>query len=254
MMPVLQLEHVSRRFGGNVVLRDVNLAVADGQRVAIIGPNGAGKSTLFDTISGRLAPSGGRILLDGLDISSLSPQHRVRRGIGRSFQLTSLFSGLSVLDNLLLALQGPLASRPGMYRPLRDDAIAVDRARELLGAVDLWQRREAISAELAYGEQKRLEIVMTLALNPRILLLDEPTAGLSLAEVRQFMDLVRSLAAGTSLLFTEHDMDVVFGLAERIGVLHGGVVAAIGSPDEIRAHPKVREIYLGPGGSSVHGP
>ncbi len=245
MIPVLKLEGVSRRFGGNEVLRDLDLSLNSGERVAIIGPNGAGKSTVFNLVSGQLPVSSGRIWLDGSDITAASPQHRVRLGIGRSFQLTCLLTGLSVQENMLVALHGRRGSR---FQPSRGSIAypsLMARAEELLHSVDLWNQRGEYASQLSYGEQKKLEVAMTLALEPRLLLLDEQTAGLSAGEVHSFMQQIRTLVTDTTLLFTEHDMDVVFGLAGRIVVLYYGHIIAAGRPEEIRADPQVREIYLG---------
>lgn len=244
-MTVLRLEHLSRRFGGNEVLRDVNFALDAGERVALIGPNGAGKSTLFNIVSGQLPVSGGRIHFNDNDVTERSPRQRVRLGIGRSFQLTSLLTGLTVFDNVMLALHGTRASRYQPFRALLDYRQLVDHAAELLGPVDLWDRRNEAAANLSYGQQKKLEIAMALALEPQLLLLDEPAAGLSPGEVQAFMAMLRGLVGHRTLLFTEHDMNVVFGLADRIIVLYYGRIIASGSPDEIRANREVREIYLG---------
>ncbi len=252
-MHVLELAALSKRFGGNEVLSEVDLTLNQGEHVAIIGPNGAGKSTLFNTISGQVRPSGGRIRLCGRDVTSTSTHRRVQLGIGRSFQLTSLLVGLTVMENMLLALQGRHTARLQPFRSCRAYPEATARARDLLLRVDLWSRREDGVASLSYGQQKKLEVAMSLALSPRLLLLDEPTAGLALGEVAGFMDTIRSVVQDTTLLFTEHDMDVVFGLADRIIVLYFGRIIAQGTPQDIQQNAQVREIYLGVGQHAPHG-
>ena len=244
-MPALDVENLCKRFGGNDVLTNVSLQVSSGEILGIIGPNGAGKSTLFGTISGALPASNGRIRLFGDDITHLSSHIRAQRGLARSFQLTRLFPTLSVLQNTLIALQGKRRSRYQPFRSYQRYPALLDRAGELLSAVDLWSVRDHRAGSLAYGQKKMLEVVLALALSPRVLLLDEPVAGLSIADIPAFVDSIRQVVKDTALVFTEHDLDVVFELADRLLVLNYGEVVASGSPGDVRGDANVREIYLG---------
>jgi branched-chain amino acid transport system ATP-binding protein len=243
----LSVSGVSRSFGGLSAVRDVSLVVDQGERRALIGPNGAGKTTLFNMIAGELAPSAGRIELFGQDVTRLPPHRRAALGLARTFQMNLLFPTLTVMENLLLAVLGVepaklrLHRTIGSYRPLHE------RARRVLDAVGLAGCEEAAASTLSHGEQRQLEVALALASGPRILLLDEPTAGLSIAESTRVTDLLRRLDARMSLLVIEHHMDVVFEVTERITVLHYGKVVADGSRDEVKANPYVAEIYLGTG-------
>jgi branched-chain amino acid transport system ATP-binding protein len=240
MNAALELQRVTRRFGATPVLRGVDLTVAEGERHALIGPNGAGKSTLFDLIAGRTPPTSGRILLDGRDVTG-EPSHRMSRlGLARSFQTTSVFPALSVLDNLRCAL---IASKRG-GRWHRSPGVDHEAAR-LLDALGLASRRDRLAATLAYAEQRALDLGIALATGAPVLLLDEPTAGMNREESRLALDLIRATTAGKTVLIVEHDMDAVFGFADRISVLVSGRVIATDTPDAIRRHPAVREAYLG---------
>ena len=246
----LELEGLTRYFQALGALNGVSLSVAPRERRAIIGPNGAGKTTLFNLITGHLAPTGGRILFEGVTISGLPPHRIARRGISRSFQRTNLFARLSVLENLRLAAA---AGERGSYsvfgsvarvsRPLR-------RAHETAEAVGLTDRLAVPAGTLSYGEQRQLEIGVALATSPTLLLLDEPTAGMSPEETHRMTRLLAGLPRGVTLLIIEHDMDVVFSLADRITVLHHGEVLAEGTPDEMRGDARVYEVYLGTGDGS----
>jgi branched-chain amino acid transport system ATP-binding protein len=231
--PVLELRGVSKRFGGIRALERVSLSVEDGSTVAIIGPNGAGKSTLFALTSGELQPSDGAILLAGRDLRRLAPERRARLGLGRTFQSARLFAGLTVRENVELAL---------VRRGRREDEV-----REALAEVRLLERLERRAGSLAQGERKRLELAMVLAQRPRLLLLDEPTAGMGADERAAIMGLIVSAVGrrGLTMVFTEHDMDTVFAHAQRIVVLDRGAVVADGSPQSVRADERVQEIYLG---------
>jgi branched-chain amino acid transport system ATP-binding protein len=243
--PALALESLRRTFGALTAVNGVSLAVAPRERHAIIGPNGAGKTTLFNLITGHLAPTAGRILFEGAPIGGLSPDAVARRGISRSFQRTNLFPRLSVLENLRLAAA---AGAPGSYDLLGSVGrrwVPLERARSTAEAVGLTDRLDAAAATLSYGEQRQLEIGVALATGPKLLLLDEPTAGMSPEETRQMTALLAGLPRDITLLIIEHDMDVVFTLADRITVLHYGEVLSEGTPDRVRVDPRVYEVYLG---------
>jgi branched-chain amino acid transport system ATP-binding protein len=243
----LQLQALTRYFGALGAVNGVSLTVAPRERRAIIGPNGAGKTTLFNLITGHLAPTGGRILFDGAPISGLPPHRVARRGISRSFQRTNLFLRLTVLENLRLAAA---AGAPGSYRlfsSVSRGAEPLRRAHATAEAVGLTERLPVAAGTLSYGEQRQLEIGVALATSPRVLLLDEPTAGMSPEETHRMTQLLAGLPREVTLLIIEHDMDVVFSLADRITVLHHGEVLAEGAPDEVRADARVYEVYLGTG-------
>jgi branched-chain amino acid transport system ATP-binding protein len=242
---VLALESLRRTFGALTAVNGVSLAVALRERRAIIGPNGAGKTTLFNLITGHLAPTAGRILFEGAPIGALPPHAVARRGISRSFQRTNVFPRLTVLENLRLAAA---AGEPGSYDLLGSVGrrwVPLERARSTAEAVGLTDRLGVPAATLSYGEQRQLEIGIALAKSPKLLLLDEPTAGMSPEETRRMTALLAGLPRDITLLIIEHDMDVVFSLADRITVLHYGEVLAEGTPDEVRVDPRVYEVYLG---------
>ncbi len=231
--PMLELRGVSKRFDGIRALDDVSLSVEEGEMLAIIGPNGAGKSTLFALVSGELRPSEGAIVLAGHDVRRLSPERRARLGLGRTFQSAKLFAGLTVGENVELAL---------VRRGRRAEEV-----REALAEVRLLERIERRAGALAQGERKRLELAMVLAQRPKLLLLDEPTAGMGVEERVAIMELIVAAVGGRGLtmVFSEHDMDTVFAHAERIVVLDRGAVLADGLPQDVRADERVQEIYLG---------
>lgn len=244
-MEVLRVEGLSKDFGGVRALNDVSFSVQQGERLAIIGPNGAGKTTLFNLINGQLIPTSGKIYFEGKDITKKHAHLRTRLGQGRSFQLTSLFLNLSVQDNTLITLHGIRRSRFQMFRAITAYPDLLAKAREVLGHLDLWERRNELVKNLSYGEQRKLEVALTLALEPKLLLLDEPSCGLTSAESAEIIESIRKLGKGTTVLLVAHDMDLVFGIADRIMVLHYGKVIADGKPEEIRADPRVKEIYMG---------
>ncbi|MBY0297373.1 MAG: ABC transporter ATP-binding protein [Methylobacterium sp.] len=241
---ILRTEGLGKRFGGFRALDGVSVAFPEGGVTAIIGPNGAGKSTFFNLISGAMPPSEGRILFQGQDITGLAPHRFTRLGIAKSFQITNVFPDLTVFENVRVAAQ----ARRVRFDLLRDRAAYPDLARKaeaLIAEVGLAGREERLARELAHGEQRALEIAMALAADPILLLLDEPTAGMSPEETRTMMDLVRRLAAERTLILVEHKMKLVMDLCRRLIVLHQGALLAEGTPDEIRANAEVRRVYLG---------
>jgi branched-chain amino acid transport system ATP-binding protein len=241
----LELRGVNKSFGKTEIIRGVDLAVKAGERVAVIGPNGAGKSTLFNLISGRFAPSGGEILLDGQRIDGLRPYEINRRGLARSFQVSNLFTRLSVFENLRCAVLWGLGYRYAFWRFLADLKDANERAEQVLRMIKLERRRNHLAMNLTYAEQRALEIGITIAGGADVILLDEPTAGMSRSETGRFVELIREITVGKTLLTVEHDMGVVFGLADKIAVLVYGEVIAFDTPDAVRANPRVQEAYLG---------
>ncbi|HET7875111.1 MAG TPA: ABC transporter ATP-binding protein [Methylomirabilota bacterium] len=241
----LGLDGVSKSFGGLRAVDGVTLAVRPGERRALIGPNGAGKTTLFNLISGELPATAGTIRLFGRDVTALPPHRRAALGLARTFQITNLFPSLTVLENCLLAVQALTRAKFAMLRPLSRFAALEQGARAALAAVGLADRADVVVRTLSHGEQRQLEIALALAGQPRLLLLDEPTAGLSPAESQLMADLLRRLDPAMTVLIIEHDMDIALELAENVTVLHYGRVIADGPREEIKAHPQVREIYLG---------
>ncbi|MYZ49592.1 ABC transporter ATP-binding protein [Propylenella binzhouense] len=242
--PILAAEGIGKRFGGFRALSDVSVAFEPGSLTSIIGPNGAGKSTFFNVLSGAFPPSEGRVRYEGRDITGL-PQHRFAHlGIAKSFQITNLFPQLSALENVRIAGQA-MRSRFDMWTKRETIAELLDRAEALLELVGLAARRHEIAENLAHGEQRSLEIAVALACDPRLLLLDEPTAGMSPEEARAMMDLILKLNEERTVVLVEHRMKLVMGISSRIIVLHHGQLLAEGSPDAIRSHDEVRRVYLG---------
>jgi len=241
----LELRGVNKSFGKTEIIRGVDLAVKAGERVAVIGPNGAGKSTLFNLISGRFAPSAGEILLDGQRIDGLRPYEINRRGLARSFQVSNLFNRLSVFENLRCAVLWGLGYRYAFWRFLADARDANERAEQVMAMIRLQRRRDVLAMNLTYAEQRALEIGITIAGGSNVILLDEPTAGMSHSETSQFVELIREVTVGRTLLTVEHDMGVVFGLADKIAVLVYGEILAFDVPEAVRADPRVKEAYLG---------
>jgi branched-chain amino acid transport system ATP-binding protein len=247
MTPVhaLILAELSKAFGGLKAVENVSLSVAPGERRALIGPNGAGKTTLFNLISGDLPPTGGRITLFSQDVTYLPPHRRAALGLARTYQITNLFPSLTVLENLLLAVQALERTKLVLLRRVTSYAHLYARSRAVLESVGLGDKEGEVVRNLSHGEQRQMEIAMALACRPRLLLLDEPTAGLSPAESRMMTELLKRLNGEITLIVIEHDMDVAFALTDRVTVLHNGSVVADGSGDEVKANPLVREIYLG---------
>jgi len=244
-MTLLSVQHLSKSFGGVAAARDVSFTLERGEMLAIIGPNGAGKSTVFNMVGGQLRPDRGAVLLDGQNISTASPQKRFRLGVGRTFQVAQTFLSMSVAENVQMALVSHRRESEALWSPAhvryRDEAVALLEQVGMAGAAD------ASCSALAYGDVKRVELAIALAGQPKLLLMDEPTAGMAARERADLMDLTASIAdaRGIGVLFTEHDMDVVFGHAERVIVLVRGQIIATGSPEEIRQNPEVRRAYLG---------
>ena len=242
---ILQLQGLRKAFGATEIICGVDLAIVPGERHALIGPNGAGKSTLFHLISGNLAPSAGQILFQGRPIGGLSPALINRRGLARSFQITNIFPKLSVFENLRLAVMQRHGVQYTFWRRVDRLPGVREQTDELLERVRLTARRDTLAGELSYSEQRSLEIAMTLACDPQLILLDEPMAGMSHEETDHTVALIREVTQGRSLMIVEHDMDVVFALADRISVLVYGQVIATGTPAAIRNDAGVREAYLG---------
>ncbi len=241
----VELRDVRKSFGRTEIIRGTSLAVAPGERVAIIGPNGAGKSTLFNLISGRFGGTSGDILLNGQRIAGLSPFQINRRGLARSFQVSNLFTRLSVFENIRCAVLWSLGYGYSFWRFLADAKDANARADEVVRMIRLDKRRDVLAMNLTYAEQRALEIGITIAGGAEVILLDEPTSGMSRSETVRFIELIREVTQGKTLLTVEHDMGVVFGLADKIAVLVYGEVIAYDVPDAVRANPRVQEAYLG---------
>jgi branched-chain amino acid transport system ATP-binding protein len=244
-MVALEIDNVYVQFGGLQVLTMCSLSIEAGEKRALIGPNGAGKTTLFNVISGMVKPSAGRILVFNRDITG-SPAHvRASLGLARTFQITSLFNNLTVMENILLGLQALTSTKYVFYRTTASFPKAIGQAVSLLRNWGLEDKKDNPVGSLSHGEQRQLEIILALASRPKILLLDEPTQGLSTAETALVVPMVRSLEASTTVLFIEHDMDVAFQMADKITVLNYGTVLAEGSEEDIRGNPRVAEVYLG---------
>jgi branched-chain amino acid transport system ATP-binding protein len=243
--PILELKGLSKSFDGLQAVRDVTLQIMPGDRKAIIGPNGAGKTTLFNVITGIYPATSGNILLFGQDVTNWPSHRRTTLGMARTFQVTSLFPMLSVLDNVLLAINGPLRSKFVMWRFDSSYCDMYEKAYQLLEQAGFLERKDAEVQNLSHGEQRQLEIVLGLASDPKILLLDEPAAGLSSGESTEMAEFLMKLDPDLAILLIEHDMDVVFDVASQISVLHFGEVLETGTPQQIHASAKVQEIYLG---------
>ena len=243
--PVLAVEDLCLRFGGLLATDHVSFAVEPGELRGIIGPNGAGKSTLIAQLAGDRRPDSGRVALNGADVTHLPGHARARRGLGRSFQITSVFGDFTALANVALAVQAGMGSSLRFWRPVDQDRAVMEPARALLSRVGLERRAEVLAGELAHGEKRALELAIALAQRPTLLLLDEPLAGMGPDEAARMVELLAALKGTLTILLVEHDMDAVFSLADRISVLVYGRLVATGTPSEIRAHAEVRQAYLG---------
>ena len=241
----IELKNLRKSFGKTEIIRGADLAVASGERVGIIGPNGAGKSTLFNLISGRFGASSGEILLNGARIDGLKPYEISRMGLARSFQITNIFNRLSVFENLRCGVLWSLGYKYAFWKFLSRLTDANERAEQLLQMIKLERKRDTLAMNLTYAEQRALEIGITIAGGASVVLLDEPTAGMSRSETSRFIELIREVTVGKTLLTVEHDMGVVFGLADKIAVLVYGEVIAFDVPEAVRANPRVQEAYLG---------
>jgi len=244
-MNALRLDHLNKSFGSLVVTDDVNLTIAAGERHVIIGPNGAGKTSLINQIGGQLRPNSGRISLKDQDITGSSPNRISRMGVARTFQRNNLFQNLSVTENIRLALEVHRGNPLNFFRPVGRDKSLSNRAGDLMAQVHLDGDGARLVRNLSYGEQRQLEIGVAIAGEPELLLLDEPTSGMSPTETARMIDLIGTLPRTLSILMIEHDMKVVFSVADRITVLYYGKVLATGTPAEIQANGRVREVYLG---------
>jgi branched-chain amino acid transport system ATP-binding protein len=244
-LKALDVQALSKNFGGLRAIRDISLEIEEGERRAIIGPNGAGKTTLFHLISGFLFPSSGHLSLFGREVTNLQAHQRAALGIARTFQVTNLFQKLTLFDNILLGVQAMKWARFCFYRRVKGFREIMHETESLLKEWSLWEKKDVLLKNLSYGEQRQIEVIMALATKPRLLLLDEPTAGLSPAETALVTSIIKGLPREITTILIEHDMDVAFEIAEKITVLHFGSILAEGSLEQIKGNPKVTEIYLG---------
>ena len=247
----LELRDLRKSFGKTEIIRGVNLAVQPGERVAIIGPNGAGKSTLFNLISGRFGPTSGEVLLNGQRIDGKAPYEINRMGLSRSFQITNIFPKLSVFENLRCGVLWSMGYKYTFLRFLSNLDDANERAKQLMEMIKLDKKRDTLAVNLTYAEQRALEIGVTIAGGANVVLLDEPTAGMSRSETTRFIHLIKEVTEGRTLLTVEHDMGVVFGLADKIAVVVYGEVIAFDTPDKVRANARVQEASLGSAGADA---
>ena len=241
----LELKDLRKSFGKSEIIRGANLAVRAGERVAVIGPNGAGKSTLFNLISGRFGPTSGEVLLNGERINGKRPFEINRLGLSRSFQITNIFPKLSVFENLRCGVLWSLGYKYTFLKFLGGLHDANERAEQLMDMIQLHRKRDVLAMNLTYAEQRALEIGITIAGGANVILLDEPTAGMSRSETQRFIELIKEVTVGKTLLTVEHDMGVVFGLADKIAVVVYGEVIAFDTPEAVRANAQVQEAYLG---------
>jgi len=244
-MEALRVDGLVKNFGGVQAVWDVSFGVEAGEHLVMIGPNGAGKTTLLNMINGQLTPSAGRIEFFGREVTSMTTHRRSHLGMARAFQILSLLASLTVMENVLITLHGTRPSRYRMFRRVAGFADVYDLARQTLESLDLWDRRHELVKNISYGEQRRLEITLGLALQPKMLLLDEPSAGLTKEESQVVVDIIRGLGHEQTLLIVDHDMELVFEVASRIIVLHQGTIIADGLPEEIQQNERVREVYMG---------
>jgi branched-chain amino acid transport system ATP-binding protein len=246
MTPIaVEVDRLTKTFGGLQALDGVSLQVPIGQRRALIGPNGAGKTTLFNCIAGSLTPSSGQVFLFGKEVTHLAEYRRTAMGIGRTYQITNVFQQLSVLENVLIAEQGTRRQKWVLHRPISKFKPQIDLAIQKLSFLGLDHRQNHFVHQLSYGERRQLEIVLALASEPRVLLLDEPASGLSPAERQRIREIIARLPRDITVIFIEHDMDVALGIADQVTVLHQGKLILEGTPEAVRADSQVREVYFG---------
>ena len=244
-MSILETRGLSHDFKGLKVISGVNLQVFEGERHAIIGHNGAGKTTLFNLITGSIIPRGGKIFFKGRDVTGARPYKLTRMGMGRSFQITSTFSRLTAFENVRMGILSKKGIRFSMFRRVEGMKTVTEETDGLLRNINLYDERDVPACELSYGKHRSLEVGMAVATDPDLVMLDEPTAGMSREETLHTVELIRRLTEGRTMIIIEHDMDVVFSVADRITVLHHGEILAVGTPREIRDNPEVRGAYLG---------
>ena len=244
-MEVLRVEKLFKAFGGILAICNVSFKIEEGERVAIIGPNGAGKTTLFNLLTGQMKPSSGKIYFYGKDITFKPAHIRIHLGMARSFQIVSLFPNLSVLENTLLSLDAIQSFRYQLFKSVSGYKSLYSRAEEMLSLMELWGQRAELVHTISYGDQRKLEIALSLATNPKLLLLDEPSCGLTTTESADITSRIHNLGTDITVLLVAHDMDLVYGVAQRIIVLHYGETIMQGTPDEIKCSEKIKEIYMG---------
>jgi branched-chain amino acid transport system ATP-binding protein len=249
-MPVLTVEKLAKDFGGVRSLDGVSFSVYRGERLAIIGPNGAGKTTLFNCLNGQLKPTSGRIFFLDKEITHMSTHKRTHLGQARSFQVANLFFNLTILDNIFLSLHGTQHTRFQLYRASKSYKNLQVTAEKLLAPINLWAKKDELVQSISYGEQRKLEIALSLTSEPKLLLLDEPSCGLTMTESNDVVNIIRDLRSDITVILIAHDMDLVFGIATRIIVLQTGQIIADGTPQEIKDNPMVKEIYIGTGEGS----
>ena len=243
--PILKLEDLTKHFGGLMAVNKVSLTASQGDRKAIIGPNGAGKTTLFNLVAGDILPSRGKVFLRGDDVTRLPSYRRAAKGLARTFQITNLFFNLSVIENMVLAVQALEKTKFSLFRDVTSYTHLYEKGMEVLSRIGIEELRDEKVKNLSYGLQRQIEVLLALTRDPVILLLDEPTAGLSVAEASAMVEMLKKLPSSIAILIIEHDMDVAFELADRITVLHFGEVIAEGDVEEIKDNATVREVYLG---------
>ena len=244
-MEVMKAQGLTKSYGGVNAVSNVSFDVETGERLVIIGPNGAGKTTLFNMLNGQLRPTAGHIFFHGREITDLPAYRRIHLGIGRAFQITSLFNELNVMDNMLLAVQGTRPERYQIFRPIKRNKQVTDKAAEILASFDLWDLRNERAAYISYGSQRKLEIALSMASDPKLLLLDEPSCGLTSAESAELCNRISNLGKDVTLICVAHDMDLVFSIATRIILLHYGELIVEGKPEQIRDSVIVKQIYMG---------
>jgi branched-chain amino acid transport system ATP-binding protein len=246
-MSLLETEDLTKHFGGVTAVQDVDLSVPEGEITSLIGPNGAGKTTLFNMLTGSLEPSSGEVRFQGEEITGLPPEAIAREGVARSFQITNVFEGVSVLENVRVAVQARHRGGWNFYQDADNKREYIDEALEILSTVGLEDQRDQQASALSHGAKRSLEIGITLAIGPDLLLLDEPAAGMSQVEIDELLDLIDDLAGEYTIMLVEHNMDIVMNISDTVTVLHNGAIISSGPPETVRADESVQEAYLGGG-------